>query len=307
MSNVAILDKKKHSENAKPKIKSHSSKNPTVLQNTALGLILSSNFAYLKNNTSHHHKISSAQINSRFLEVETVKTGSRSLRKGFKSDLCATPFQSTTGHSPDGYFMVKHPFSENQPRLENFAQMHPKCLLSVERKLGRSTVPYFENLPKLGNSRELALQLLLLAGGRDHKRKEGFIVSQRKYLDLVHLNVLNENSLNNFIYLQHNCVLNLHISATKLCVVVGRLNLSSKSLNMNSRKYHEITDKNHLEGEGVYELIVRVKANNLVAFITGQCLFRPAINWFLRKRPRRRSHQQAIPWHLIHAYNKIYS
>ncbi|KAJ3655775.1 hypothetical protein Zmor_014888 [Zophobas morio] len=315
-SNVAILDKKKHSENAKPKITSHFSKNPPVLQNTALGLILSGSFAYVKNNTSHHHKISSAQIISRFLEAETVKTGSRSLSRGFKSDLCATSFQyTTTGHSPDGYFMVKHPFSENQPR---FTQMHPKWLLSVERKLGHSTVPYFENLPKLGNSPELALQLLLLAEGHNHKRNEGFIVSQRKYLDLVHLKVLKENSSNNSVYLSHNCILNPHISSNKLCEVVDRSNLSSKSLNMNRRSHNEITGKNHLEGEGVYALIVRVKAvlnsrlskhlssdrNNLVAFIPGQCLFRPAINGSLRKRPRRRSHQPAIPWHLIHAYHQ---
>ncbi|KAJ3649735.1 hypothetical protein Zmor_021459 [Zophobas morio] len=195
--------------------------------------------------------------------------------------------------------MVKHPFSENQPRLEKFYTITSKWLLSVERKLGHSTVPYFENLPKLGNSPELALQLLLLAEGRNHKHNAGFIVSQRKYLDLVHLKVLNENSLNNFIYLQHNCVLNLHVSSNKLCEVVDRLNLSSKSLNMNSGKYNEITDKNHLEGEGVYALIVRVKAvlnsrgfrkppssdrNNLVAFIPGQCLFRPAINRSLREK-----------------------
>ncbi|KAJ3646310.1 hypothetical protein Zmor_023902 [Zophobas morio] len=122
---VAILDKKKHSENAELKIQNHIMKNPPALQNTALGLILNGSFGHLRN--SNHHKISLSKIISHFLEVETVKTGSRLLSKGFKTSLCATPLQNTTGHSSDGRFVIKLLFSE---------------------KLGRSTVPYFKNPPQ---------------------------------------------------------------------------------------------------------------------------------------------------------------
>ncbi|KAJ3655807.1 hypothetical protein Zmor_014918 [Zophobas morio] len=161
---VAILDKNKHSENAELKIQNYFMKNPPALQNTALGLILNGSFGHLRN--SRHHKISSNKIVSRFLEVETVKTGSRLLSEGFKTSLCATPFQNTTGHTPDGRFVIKLLFSE---------------------KLGRSTVPYFENPLQLRNSGEGVLQPLLFAEGRNHKLTEGFIIFLRKYLDLVHL------------------------------------------------------------------------------------------------------------------------
>ncbi|KAJ3655228.1 hypothetical protein Zmor_014364 [Zophobas morio] len=142
---VAILDKKKHSENAELKIQNHFIKNPPAHQNTALGLILNGSFGHLRN--SSHRNISLNKIISHLFEVETVKTGSRLLSKGLKPSVFATPFQNTTGHSPDGRFVIKLLFSE---------------------KLGRSTVPYFKNPPQLRNSQEGVLQPLWFAEGRNH-------------------------------------------------------------------------------------------------------------------------------------------
>ncbi|KAJ3646101.1 hypothetical protein Zmor_023708 [Zophobas morio] len=161
---VAILDKKKHSENAELKMQNHFIKNPPAHQNTAPGLILNGSFGHLRN--SRHRNISLNKIISHLFEVETVKTGSRLLSKGLKTSVFATPFQNTTGHSPDGRFVIKLLFWE---------------------KLGRSTVPYFKNPPQLRNSQEGVLQPLLFTEGRDHKLTEGFIIFLRKYLDLVHL------------------------------------------------------------------------------------------------------------------------